>query len=515
MCEKNLLSNCARSCIAVAMIAACAALTTPAIAGPFSYKVRIPGTLDAPLGQTQGQAPQSLENITVALSGGPALPNAEVSWPYRYDLKQLLAVTGDSAYNASSVAWTLSAGSLPAGLSLGPDGVISGTPQTKNLTGSTFQVDATYKSKAGQQAYTIVVGGVTLHVTQVSAGATHTCAVTTTGAAKCWGANESGQLGNNSTTPSPVPVSVFGLGADVASISSGGSHSCALTKTGGVKCWGSNGFGRLGNNSTAQSTVPVDVSGLASGATQVVAGGSFSCALSSGAAYCWGFNAFGQLGNNGTTSSMVPTGVYGLSSGVIQLTAGSLHACALTSAGGAYCWGYNDSGQLGNNTTTNSKVPVAVNGLTAGVAQVAASNSFTCAVTAAGGAKCWGLNSSSRLGNNSIANSAIPVDVYGLTSGVTRLATGSNSSCALTSAGGVKCWGLNSLGQLGNSSTLASMVPVDVYGLTSGFVAVTVGSDHSCAVASSGSLKCWGYNANGQLGNNTTTSSTRPVDVSP
>ena len=183
MCEKNLLSNCARSCIAVAMIAACAALTTPAIAGPFSYKVRIPGTLDAPLGQTQGQAPQSLENITVALSGGPALPNAEVSWPYRYDLKQLLAVTGDSAYNASSVAWTLSAGSLPAGLSLGPDGVISGTPQTKNLTGSTFQVDATYKSKAGQQAYTIVVGGVTLHVTQVSAGATHTCAVTTTGAA--------------------------------------------------------------------------------------------------------------------------------------------------------------------------------------------------------------------------------------------------------------------------------------------------------------------------------------------
>lgn len=514
MRPQNTLSRNTLSGIAIAMVAACAVFAGPVAAQPFNYKVRIPGSLEGLTGQAQTQQP--LENITVTLSGGPALPSAEVNWPYSYDLKPLLSVTGDSAYSASNVAWALSAGSLPAGLSLSADGVISGTPQTKNPRGSTFQVDATYRTKSGQQAYTIIVNGAVLHVTQMSAGGTHTCAVTTQGGAMCWGANESGQLGNNSTTQSLVPVSVYGLDTDVASISAGASHTCAVTKTGGAKCWGYNGFGRLGNNSTAQSLVPVNVSGLASGVAQVVAAGGSSCALTtSGAVYCWGYNAFGQLGNNSTIPSPVPVAVYGMSSGVARITGSSLHACALTTAGGAYCWGYNNSGQLGNNSLTNSTVPVSVSGLTSGVAQVAAGNSFTCAVTTSGGAKCWGLNSDSRLGNNSTANSSVPVDVYGLASGVASLATGYNSSCAVTVAGGVKCWGINYLGQLGNGTTTLSKVPVDVYGLTAGVTAVAVGSDHSCVTTTSGSMKCWGYNAKGPLGNNTTTSSSRPVDVSP
>jgi alpha-tubulin suppressor-like RCC1 family protein len=150
-------------------------------------------------------------------------------------------------------------------------------------------------------------------MTVVSAGSGYTCASTSTGAVRCWGSNDYGQLGNGNTTSTSAPVGVTGLGSGVAAVSAGGYHSCAVTSAGAAKCWGLNGNGELGNGAVIDSSAPVAVSGLGSGVAAVSAGGYHSCAVTSaGAAKCWGSNGDGQLGNATTNDSAVPVDVFGL-----------------------------------------------------------------------------------------------------------------------------------------------------------------------------------------------------------
>lgn len=306
-------------------------------------------------------------------------------------------------------------------------------------------------------------------VTAISTSFDHTCAVLQDGGVKCWGLNDKGQLGNGSTANSNIPVDVSGLSSGVAAVAAGTAHTCALTTAGGVKCWGWNDKGQLGNDSTTNSKVPVDVMGLSSGVEAIAAGHYQTCAVTaSGGVKCWGGNVFGELGIDSVIDSYVPADVVGLSSGMTAIAAGEHVSCALTSNGAGRCWGKNDHGQLGDDAGglgVESHVPVTVSGLS-GATSISVGYGYVCAL-AAGAAKCWGYNSSGELGNGSASGfeSLVPIGVTGLGSGVAGISTGSSTACAVTTAGAVKCWGRNDGGQLGNNTQDDANVPVDVISL--------------------------------------------------
>lgn len=355
----------------------------------------------------------------------------------------------------------------------------------------------------------------------ISAGGMHTCALTMGGGVKCWGDNHNGQLGDGSISNRLTPVDVSGLTSGVTAIASGVGRTCALTTAGGVKCWGENSSGRPGEGS---SIVPVDVPDL-SGVTAIATGSAHTCALTGGGGVkCWGLNDVGQLGDGSVSSRMSPVDVSGLTSGVTEIAAGSSgepHTCALTTEGGVKCWGGNYAGQLGNVSSDTcyssfpcSLTPVDVSGLTSGVTAIAAGSGYTCALTAGGGVKCWGTNYFGQLGDGSISSGHMsPVDVSGLTSGVTAVAAGYDHACAITTGGGAKCWGYNNNGQLGDGSISNRTTPVDVSGLTSGVTAIAAGGSHTCAIILGSRIKCWGGNASGELGDGSTSSRLTPVDV--
>jgi len=353
-----------------------------------------------------------------------------------------------------------------------------------------------------------------LNIAAIDACSLHTCARTAGGGVMCWGYNWSGQLGDGTTTNRLTPVYVSGLANGVSAIAAGLGHTCALTAGGGVKCWGRNMEGQLGDGTTTDRLTPVDVSGLASGVSAIAAGNWHTCALTAvGVVKCWGYNGYGQLGDGTTTDRLTPVDVSGLTSGVSAITAGGGHTCALTAGGGVKCWGWNGFGQLGDGTTVRRLTPVSVSGLTSGVSAIAAGSSHTCALTAGGGVKCWGLNGDGQLGDGTTINRRTPVDVSGLAIWVFAIAAGNSHNCALTLGGGVKCWGWNGNGQLGDGTTTDRHTPVDVSGLASGVSAIAAGQSHTCALAVEGGVKCWGANWVGQLGDCTTTERHMPVDV--
>jgi alpha-tubulin suppressor-like RCC1 family protein len=356
------------------------------------------------------------------------------------------------------------------------------------------------------------VRGLASGMSALAAGSDHTCAVTSGGGIKCWGSNDEGQLGDGGTTTRYTPVAVRGLASGVVALAAGGTtlsyspssaHTCAVTSGGGVKCWGANHYGQLGDGTTAHRTVPVDVSGLATGVVALAASGVHTCALTGGGGVkCWGANSFGQLGDGTTTNRLTPVDVSGLASGVVALAAGGYHTCALTSGGGVKCWGANYYRQLGDGTTTTRTTPVDVSGLASGVSTLAAGYESTCAGPSAGGVRCWGGN---------VTN---PFEIGGLASGVVALVAGGHHICALTSGGGAKCAGWNDYGQLGDGTTTLRWTALDVSGLVSSVSALAASWSHTCAATTGGGVKCWGHNGLGQLGDGTTTDRLTPADVS-
>ena len=357
----------------------------------------------------------------------------------------------------------------------------------------------------------------TTPATAISAGVDFACATLSNGSIECWGYNDAfGELGNGTTTNSCTPVAVTGV-SNAAAVSAGFFFACALLSSGSVECWGDNYNGELGKGTNTGSSTPVSVTGLSNAIAISASRDSsnhFACALlSGGSVECWGDNGVGELGNGATARSSTPVSVTGLSN-AMAISAGNSFACALLSGGSVECWGYNYYGTLGNGTVANSLTPVSVAGLSNATA-LSAGSDFACALLSNGSVECWGYNKSGQLGNGSSSSmlATPPVAVTGL-SNATALSAGSDFACALLSSGSVECWGYNGSGQLGNGTTSTSPnpTPVSVTGLSNA-IAISAGSDFACALLSNGSVECWGDNVFGQLGDGTVVTSSIPVPV--
>lgn len=391
--------------------------------------------------------------------------------------------------------------------------------------------------------------GIQQQFTKIAVGENHACAIASDSQAYCWGTNFFDALGNSnprsydSPVDIPMAVDTSGVlkGKTIKSITAGARHTCVIASGNQAYCWGDNDGSSLGDNSTDSSELPTSVyaNDKLKGKTikSISAGGFHTCVIASdNQAYCWGNNANGQLGNNSmATQSNVPVDLD--ISGVLKgktikfISAGFSHTCVIASDNQAYCWGFNGSGALGDNSNKDSNTPVAVD--RTGVLKdktiksISAGNQVTCVIASDDKAYCWGADGSGNLGRNQntfsprFSSTPVAVNMSGVLNGKTFIAisVGHNHNCAIASDNQAYCWGQDDFGQLGNNSNTIelSSTPIAVYTADvlkdKTIKSISAGFTQTCAITSDNQAYCWGYNGsiNIDMGNNSSTN--KPVRI--
>lgn len=464
--------------------------------------------LAAACGGDPGTGPPTTNTpvATVTITGNVAQPiERTITVP-------LVATTRDASngvLTGRTVTWSSSAPAIAS--------VDASTGLVTALDRGTATITATSETKTATTNVEVII-----LYRSIAAGDGFTCDLGSIGMAHCWGENggQDGRLGNGpldnaSLADSPVPVNVLGA-ARFTQISSGDRHSCGVTSTGTAHCWGSNGSGQLGNTANPSwAHQPVQVSGTQN-YSQVSAGSTHTCALTTaGAAYCWGENGSGQLGNNSTTDSNVPVAVSGGLT-FTNISAGDEVTCAVATNGTGYCWGSDTYGMIGNggsvsySTTDIRMTPTQVSGPTT-FKQMAVGTFHACGVLVAGQVYCWGDNSSGHLGvgDPNVFDSGTPLATS--TSALfTQIDAGYMNTCGVTTTFALHCWGANVSGESGSATTVGQIAYSPALAAAGEWAEVNVGgtSPQTCAITRTRlSVRCMGNNDSGQLGNNTTTSS--------
>lgn len=382
----------------------------------------------------------------------------------------------------------------------------------------------------------------------IDAGGQHTCVVVATGALRCWGADAAGQLGHDTVVTvgdGTVPIKAAGdilLGGKAVAVAAGIEHTCALLTTQAVRCWGNGGGGRLGYDNTSNvsdgSGLSIQVAGdvplgFAAKAVAITAGHDHTCALlTTGAVRCWGQGPFGQLGHDSTFNigdgvaghqSIEAAGDVPLSGNVTAITTGDAHTCALMTTGGVRCWGSSADGRLGYGATPNIGdgdplgIPIETLGdlpLSGKATAITAGYDHTCALMTTGGVRCWGAGHDGQLGYGNTANigdgTGVLIQDLGdvlLGGKATAISAGGNHTCALLTTGAVRCWGEGAYGELGygglqnvGDGTGPSIEAAGDVRLGGKAVAISAGDTHTCALMTTGAVRCWGNGFSGQLG---------------
>jgi alpha-tubulin suppressor-like RCC1 family protein len=352
------------------------------------------------------------------------------------------------------------------------------------------------------------------HVTAVSVSPTFACALTEGGGVRCWGANDFGQIGDGTASQRLRPTQVSGLTSGVAQVATGDRVACARMTGGEVRCWGTNDKGQVGVNATTTSlfATPQTLTGLTATSIAVAMGG---CAISAGGVQCWGDNSRGQVGDGTTTTRYAPV-ASNVTTGVSAISSQAKTACELGGNRVVECWGDNSSRQLGDGNS-NTYETAAVRVLpTAFLSQgpLAVGGDFACAQGYPSfSVACWGSNDHGQMGTGTIGGQN--TQATGVSVGASGgLATGTATVCAINSTGGsVACWGKNTSGELGDGTTTDRASPVDITAKLPGIpTSMSIGDASTCAVIG-GSLYCWGDNSGGQLGDGSMVNHLAPEKV--
>jgi alpha-tubulin suppressor-like RCC1 family protein len=340
--------------------------------------------------------------------------------------------------------------------------------------------------------------GSSVSFVQVSAGGSSTCAVRSDTSLWCWGKNDDGQLRLSGASDRSTPTEIQGL--SWIAVSSAQTHACGVRSDGSLACWGDNTTRQLGGATTSKANAQVEVP---NGPWQSVSAGSYhTCAIKPDTTlWCWGDNTNGQLGTGNTVASPDPVQIGG--TGWVQISGTYLHTCGLKQDTTLWCWGLSADLQLGT-TMPVVMSPTRVPGNP--WLKVSTGLNHTCGLKQDGTLWCWGGNYKGQLGNagipaqdNSKTSDALQVDGSWM-----DVSAGETYTCGIQSDRSLWCWGDGQLGQLGDGMETQRSTPVAVASAGQTWQAVSAGQQHTCAVATDGSLWCWGNNSNGQLGTGST-----------
>jgi alpha-tubulin suppressor-like RCC1 family protein len=320
---------------------------------------------------------------------------------------------------------------------------------------------------------------------QVAGGSQHTAAIKTDGTLWTWGSNYAGQLGDNTTVNRSTPVTTFAGGTNWKQVAGGGYFTAAIKTDGTLWTWGLNNFGQLGDNTTTQRNTPVTTFAGGTNWKQVACGGYFTAAIKTdGTLWTWGNNYYGQLGNNTTTNRCTPVTTFAGGTNWKQVACGGYFTAAIKTDGTLWTWGQNTSGQLGNNTTTQRNTPVTTFAGGTNWKQVAGGLSHTSAIKTDGTLWTWGFNGSGQLGNNTIITRSTPVTTFAGGTNWKQVAGGSQHTAAIKTDGTLWNWGFNGSGQLGDNTTIQRLTPVTTFAGGTNWKQVSGGGSHTAALTS-------------------------------
>jgi prepilin-type N-terminal cleavage/methylation domain-containing protein len=332
-------------------------------------------------------------------------------------------------------------------------------------------------------------------IIKLSAWPRHTCVIYEDWSVKCWGRNNLWQLWDWTTINSATAIDSIKIPNTVTDIQNWDYHTCILLSTWKVQCWGVNSSWELWNWSVNPQYNPYNTTWLNSWVTHLSTGlYRMNCAIQSWIAKCWGYNNEWQVWNGSSWNNVLSPALVSIAT-VSEIAWWQYHTCAITQASEVKCWGLNGYWQLWSWNNTSYIIPHLVTGLTWPFNKIYVWFWHSCILHTDWSVKCWGLNTSWQLWDNSFTNKNYPVQVTGLTSWVVELSLWWNHTCALLDDWSMKCWGKNNHWQLWDETVINKNTPTQVTWLTNWVVnSISLWTDHSCALLTDWWVKCWGYN---------------------